>query len=201
MQPPGASDVLQHWLNRLREGDPAARNELIRHSQESLRRLTARMLRHYPAVREWEETSDVFQNVLARLAGALLTASVATAEELFWLASALIRRELIDLTRHLLGPEGPARHLHPPGHHTAAEPAAETDSSHDPYRLALWGELHRAIAELPEGERRLFDLIYYQGRSVPEAAVVLGAPERSLRRHWQEVRLRFLDCFGDDLPF
>jgi DNA-directed RNA polymerase specialized sigma24 family protein len=152
-------------------------------------------------VREWEETSDVLQNVLARLAGALLTAPVASAEELFCLASALIRRELIDLTRHILGPEGPARHLHPPGHPAAAGDFPETDSSHDPYRLALWGELHRAIAELPEGERRLFDLIYYQGRSLPEAAVVLGAPERSLRRHWQEVRLRFLDRFGDDLPF
>jgi RNA polymerase sigma factor (sigma-70 family) len=159
------------------------------------------MLLHYPAVREWEETSDVFQNVLARLARALLTAEVPSAEELFWLASALIRRELIDLTRHLLGPEGPAAHHLPPGHPAADGVAPDATSSHDPYRLALWADLHRAIAALPDAERRLFDLIYYQGRSLPEAAAVLGAPERTLRRHWQEVRLRFLERFGDDLPF
>lgn len=200
MQAPGSSDVLQHWLDRLREGDPAARNELIRHAQKRLRGLTALMLRHYPSVREWEETSDVFQNVLARLAGALLTAPVASAEELFRLAGTLIRRELIDLTRHVLGPEGPGRHRLPPGHPTAAL-ATQTDSSHDPYRLALWADLHRAVAALPDDERRLFDLIYYQGRSVPEAAALLGWPERTFRRHWQEVRFRFLDHFGGDFPF
>jgi RNA polymerase sigma factor (sigma-70 family) len=201
MQPPGSSDALQHWLTRLQEGDPAARNELIRHAQQSLRRLTVRMLRHYPVVRDWEETSDVFQNVLARLARALLTAQVPTAEALFSLASTLIRCELIDLTRHILGPEGPATHRLPSGHPGAEALSPEANSSHDPYRLALWADLHRAIAALPDEERCLFDLIYYQGRSLPEAATLLGAPERTLRRTWQAVRLRFLERFGDDLPF
>ena len=62
-----SAPLLAFWLDRLRAGDPAARNELIRHSRDRLRLLTRQMLRRFPGVRQWEETSDVLQNVLVRL--------------------------------------------------------------------------------------------------------------------------------------
>jgi hypothetical protein len=43
--------VLGRWLERLRAGDEAARNEVINHACERLEALTRRMLRRYPRLR------------------------------------------------------------------------------------------------------------------------------------------------------
>jgi RNA polymerase sigma factor (sigma-70 family) len=192
-----SSVLIQHWLDRHRAGDPAARAELIRHSQERLHLLTRQMLqRNYPGLRAWERTSDVHQNVLLRLDRALRRTVLATPHELLCFAAALIRRELIDLWRHHFGPQGGATHLVklPDG----LGPAAGSDS---PSRLALWADLHRAIAKLSREDRTLFELLYYQGLTQPEAAEVLGVPLRTLKRRWQQAKLRLMEHFGDDLPF
>ncbi len=193
-----STGLLQHWLDRHRAGDPAAREELIRHSQDRLRRLTRQMLRHYPGVRRWEDTSDVFQNVLLRLDRALRETTLVTPADLLQLAAALIRRELIDLARHHFGPEGGAAHHDTPG---GGAPRGEpTDAGDDPYRLALWGELHRHIAELPDEDRALFELLYYQGLTQPAAAELLAVPLRTFKRRWQQARLRLMERFGEELP-
>jgi RNA polymerase sigma-70 factor (ECF subfamily) len=194
--------TLQHWLDRHRAGDPAAPNELIRHCQQRLRLLTRQMLRRFPALGDWEDTSDVFQNVLCRLDRALRGVAPASPTDLLRLSAALIRRELIDLTRHYFGPEGDGRHLRPPGSPSAGDAAPEpADSSHDPYSLALWGEFHGYVAALGESERELFELLYYQGLTQQEAAALLGVAERTLRRRWQEARLRLMERFGQECPF
>jgi RNA polymerase sigma-70 factor (ECF subfamily) len=194
--------TLEHWLERHRCGDPAARNELIRHSQERLRLLTRQMLRHYPHLQQWEDTSDVFQGALMRLARALGEVEPPTAQDFLYLAAALIRRELIDLSRHHFGPEGDGRHQHAPGgpapDDTPREPA---DSSDDPRKLALWGEVHNYIAARDEPERQLFELLYYQGLTQEQAATLLRVPLRTLRRHWQLARLRLMERFGNESPF
>jgi RNA polymerase sigma-70 factor (ECF subfamily) len=194
--------TLQHWLDRHRAGDPAARNELIRHSQERLRLLTRQMLRGYPALRKWEDTSDVFQNVLCRLDRALRDVPPPSPHDFLCLAAALIRRELIDLARHHFGPQGEGRHRQPPGQPASDAAAPEpSDSSDDPGRLAVWGEVHGYIAALDGPERQLFELLYYQGLTQPQAAALLGVPARTLRRHWQEARLRLMEHFGQECPF
>jgi RNA polymerase sigma-70 factor (ECF subfamily) len=194
--------TLQHWLDRHRAGDPAAANELIRHSQERLRLLTRQMLRGFPALRQWEDTSDVFQNVLCRLDRALREVPLTSPADLLCLSAALIRRELIDLSRHHFGPEGEGRHRQPPGQAAAVAAAPEpADSSDDPYHLALWGEFHGYIAALDAPERQLFELLYYQGLTQPEAAALLGVTERTLRRRWQGARLRLMERFGQECPF
>src|SRR5439155_8068641 len=108
LMPNDSTAQLQHWLDRHQAGDAGAREELIRYSQERLRRLTRQMLRHYPGVHRWEDTSDVFQNVLVRLDRALRDMTLATPQDLLCFAAALVRRELIDLSRHYFGPEGAA---------------------------------------------------------------------------------------------
>jgi RNA polymerase sigma-70 factor (ECF subfamily) len=189
--------TLQHWLERHRAGDPAGCNELIRHSQERLRLLTRQMLRRYPGLREWEDTSDVFQGALLRLARALREVAPPSTQEFLCLAAALIRRELIDLSRHHFGPEGNGRHQQPPGD---ADPDP-SDSSGDPYKLAVWGEVHGRIAGLDEGDRELFGLLYYQGLTQDQAAALLQVPLRTLRRRWQSARLHLMERLGRDLPF
>ena len=107
--------ALRFWLDRLREGDPQARNELIRHSQERFRLLTRQMLRGYSGLHQWEATSDVLQNVLMRIDCVLLAIDVATPCDFMRLATLQIRRELIDMTRHDFGPLGVGTHQMPPG--------------------------------------------------------------------------------------
>jgi RNA polymerase sigma-70 factor (ECF subfamily) len=197
MSPDDAPSSLQPLLDRLKAGDPAAVNDIITHCQERLRLLTRQMLRKFPGVRRWEETSDVFHDVVATLAVALREIPMDTPADFLRLAACHIRRRLIDLSRKcrpelLPGPDsdesGPA----------APEPSAGTD---DPYNLAAWGEFHSKIDELPDEDQVLFDLIYYQGLTQPEAAVVLGVPLRTLKRRWQRARENLGRLLGGELPF
>jgi RNA polymerase sigma-70 factor (ECF subfamily) len=194
--------TLQHWLERHQAGDPAARNELIRHSQQRLHLLTRQMLRQYPALHKWEDTSDVFQGALLRLARALEKMAPPSPHVFLCLAAAMIRRELIDLWRHHFGPLGDGRHQQPPGQPASdAAPPEPGDSSGEPPKLAVWGEIHAYIAALDEAERELFELLYYQDLTQPQAAALLGVPPRTLRRRWQAARLRLMQRLGNDWPF
>ena len=51
----GNTAQVQHWLDRLRQGDAQARNELLAHAGERLRRLTRRMLQRFAALQRWEQ--------------------------------------------------------------------------------------------------------------------------------------------------
>jgi RNA polymerase sigma-70 factor (ECF subfamily) len=199
---PEQNPLLQHWIERLRAGDPAGSNELIRHSQERLRLLTRQILRHYPGLQHWEDSNDVFQGVLVRLARALQDVVPPSPRDYLCLAAALIRRELIDLSRHHFGPQGDGCHQLPPGHPAAGAAAPEpSNSSDNPCKLAAWAEVHAYIAALDEPERELFELLYYQGLTQEQAAMLLNLPLRTLRRHWLAARLRFIERFGKDGPF
>jgi len=92
--------MLQDLLPRLRAGDPAARNEVIRAAQARLEELTRRMLRKFPAVARWTDADDVFSGAAMRLLRALESTPVADTRAFLNLSAAVIRRELIDLARH-----------------------------------------------------------------------------------------------------
>lgn len=113
----------------------------------------------------------------------------------FRLAACLIRRELIDLSRHHFGQchstvvfESPScasdQPVGPPGHRESH------DDSSDPQKLSQWTEFHEYVEKLPEDDRSLFDLLWYQGLTMNETSELLGLPLRSLRRHWKTVRIR-----------
>jgi RNA polymerase sigma factor (sigma-70 family) len=189
------SSQLQGWLDRLRAGDDSARDELLAATCERLTRLSRKMLQDYPGVRRWEQTDDVLQNAVLRLCRALKDVRPASAREYFRLAALQIRRELIDLARHYYGPQGPgAWHSSQPAERPSGStlpPGPEVrDSTLDPVRLAAWGEFHQQVAALPDPEREVFELLWYQELTQPEAARVLGMPERTLQRHWRAARLK-----------
>ena len=101
MTPGDGSAHLRLCLDRLRAGDATARDELLAHAADRLRRLTRKLLRDdFDRLRRWEETDDVFQNAAVRLCRALGDVVPATPLEFFRLAAAQIRRELLDLARH-----------------------------------------------------------------------------------------------------
>ena len=192
--------TLHFWLDRLRNGDPAAREGLIRHSRKRFRLLTRQMLRGFSGLRQWEETSDVLQNVLIRLDRALESIDVPTPLDFIKLATFHIRNELIDLRRHHYGAFGRGTHLLPPGLNADAFPVA-ADQSDEPRRLAWWTAFHEYIAALPEDVRQLFEVIYYQGSTREEAAILLGIPLRTLERLWLRAKIDIKEQLGDEWPF
>ncbi len=191
----GTTTVLTACLERLRAGDPRAREALIARTRERLERLTRRLLNDFARLRRFEETDDVLQNALLRLLRRLESQPPGSAAEFFALAAREIRRELIDLARHHFGPRGAGRHevALPPAPSSEDTPAPAADPSeqtHEPGRLARWTELHEQVERLPEEERAVVDLIWYHGLTRAEAAAVLGVSEPTVKRRWLAARLR-----------
>jgi RNA polymerase sigma factor (sigma-70 family) len=186
---------LQICLDRLQTGDEAARQELLTQACERLQRLTRKMLRGDARVKRWEQTDDVFQNSALRLYRALQDVRPGSVQEFFRLAAVQIRRELIDLARHYYGPEGHGAHsLTDHGKadadgtlRSAAEP---DDLTHEPARLAMWQEFHQQVETLPNDQREVFDLLWYQDLTEAEAAALLDVSVRTIQRRWQSARLR-----------
>ncbi|MFO0927177.1 MAG: sigma-70 family RNA polymerase sigma factor [Gemmataceae bacterium] len=198
------SGVLQRCLDRALAGEAAARDELFRLAGARLERLARVMLRDFPRVRRWEETADVVQNALVRLCRALTDVRPATVRDFYRLAAVQIRRELIDLARHHYGPHGGGAHHHSQGGEGGAAdapPAWDTgDASLDPGRVALWTDFHRQVDLLPDEQREVFDLLFYQGLSQDQAAELIGVSTRTIKTRWREARLRLHDLLGGALP-
>jgi RNA polymerase sigma factor (sigma-70 family) len=185
-------------LDLLRLGDEQARDCLIGHACERLRCLTRRMLQGYPGVRRWEQTDDVLQNALLRLCRALEAATPESARHFYNLAALQVRRELIDLAHHHLGPQG-----HGAKHHTDGAGKAvgeKADGAAEPTSVEAWGHFHRQVEALPDEERELFGLLWYEGLSQEEAAAVLGVSVRTVKRRWQSARVRLSEAMGGEAP-
>ena len=196
--------VIQGCIDRLRGGDESARAALLDCAAGRLARLARKMLKGYPGVARWEQGDDVAQNALIRLDRALRAVTPPTARDFFRLAAAQVRRELIDLARHYQGPRGlGAHHATRAGRGDSADGVAAVaapETTYDPGRLAAWAEFHAAVAALGEGDRELFDLLWYQGLTQAEAAALLGVTERTVNSRWLAARVRLGDTLGGQFP-
>jgi RNA polymerase sigma-70 factor (ECF subfamily) len=201
----GQTIEIQGWLDRLQAGDEAARKELINCACHRLERLTRKMLHDWSRVHRWEETCDVMQNASLRLFRSLAEVKPATALDFFRLAAVNIRRELHDLAKHYYGPRGLGAN-----HATAIWTSSSDDDGprsleaesgdDDPAHLAAWAEFHAQINRLPDEERDVFDLLWYQELSQAEAARLLDVSERTVKRRWASARMRLHEVLGATLP-
>lgn len=188
----------------MNRGDASARNELLQHCSRRFESLARKMLRDFPKVRRWEETGDVLQNAILRLLNALNDVQPTSFRHFLSLTTLQIRRELIDLARKHQGPLGVA------ANHASWKPDADSngspqpiepgDATHNPAQLAAWCELHEAIASLPEEQREVCELVWYQGLTQVAAAKVLQVSERTIKRRWQAVRLRLHEFWAPTEP-
>ena len=189
-----APTQLQACIARMKAGDNAAKNELLRSAYERLRGLARKMLRQdFPRLKNWEQTDDVLQNAALRLDRALGVVPVASAAEFFRLAASAIRRELLDLARHYQPcREAAAGGASPWAASSGSSPSAAdpSDSTYEPSRLEAWTEFHQQAEHLPEEEREVFDLLWYEGLEQSEAASFLGVPRATVQRRWLKARLR-----------
>jgi ECF sigma factor len=106
VDPAARTTQLVEWIARMRTGDLAARDELIRGFQGRLELLARKMVGRDWRIAQWVDAEDVLQNALLRLLRALETVQPDSTRAFFGLAAEQMRRELLDLARHYYGPEG-----------------------------------------------------------------------------------------------
>lgn len=184
---------LQGWLEQFNTGDARARGQLIGHACERLRGLARHMLhRGFPRVRQVLETDDVLQNAMLRLNKALQDPNlrIGSVADFLRLATVQIRRELIDLARRHFGPARP-RLVSPnsPPDSAGVGPMEPPDSTYAPGRLLDWAEFHAQVEKLPDEEREVFELLWYQELAQAEAAEVLKVSVPTIKRRWLSARL------------
>ena len=194
----GSDTQLQGLLDQSMAGNPAAKEALLHHACDRLLKLTRKMFHGHPGLRRWMQTDDVFQNSLVRLHRALSQVEVRDVRHFFNLATVQIRRELLDLARKTFGPHGIGRN-----HHTDHQAADENGGSlhrvsDEPEDLERWEAFHQQVEALPDHEREVFGLIYYEGLEQLEAAKVLDVSERTIRNRWNRAKLLLSGELADE---
>ena len=195
--PAGHTTRLNEWLADMRRGDVTARNEVVAYACDRLRILTHRMLRGFRRVRRWAETDDVLQNSLLRLHRALAEVQPETPRQFYALAAQQIRRELLDLARQHYGPEGIGANHDTDSGVAAEKKVAPADEPHD---LEGWTRFHEQVEKLTDDQREVFDLLWYEGLTQPEAATVLGVSLKTVKRRWQDARLFLFEAMRGKPP-
>lgn len=197
----GHTQQLQNWIDRIQAGDEDARIRLIEHACERLRLLARKMMHRYSTLRRWEETDDVFVEAMTRLARSLETVQIESPRHFYNLAASQIRRVLIDMKRHYFGPLGIG------ANHGTAKVDSEgnrqgnpeaIDKSSEPQTPEQWLELYEHIEALPDLEREICDLMWFGGMTQNQIAEALGISERTVRRRWQDARIRLHNALSKE---
>lgn len=193
----GQTNEAQALLDRHRAGDASAREALIALAQGRFVALARVMLRRYPHLRRWEQTDDLLQAALMRLHRSLAAVQPESVPHFDNLAASQIRRELIDLARRNFGPEGVAAHHHTDGADPGERLAEVADTSGRPETLEAWAAFHEAVNRLPDEERQVVDLLWYQGLTHDQASRALGVATKTIQRRWASARLLLRDALLD----
>jgi RNA polymerase sigma factor (sigma-70 family) len=187
------STLLQGLLDRMKQGDRAARRELLDRACARLRRLANTMFAgSFPALRDQHELDSVVHETWLRLLQALEEVEPPTVADFFRLAAHKVRQVLLDMA------DRQRRRA------TREVPGAGSDSGSgglpsgtgetlDPARLALWSEFHARVANLPEDERTVFELHYYLELPQAEIARMLDLHPRKVSYLWIASTERLAD--------
>lgn len=191
--PNDATVELQSLIDRMRQGDRAARRELLDRACLRLRKLTAKMLSgSFPALTARHEVDSIVHETWLRLVQAMEKTDPPTVADFFRLAAFKIRQVLLDLAekqRRLDRRELPHRELDSQARQQR-EPGNQT---YDPSRLAVWSEFHNRVQSLDEDERTVFEMHYYLELPQAEIARLLGLHPRKVSYLWVSATERLAD--------
>jgi RNA polymerase sigma factor (sigma-70 family) len=178
------SSILQGLLDRMKQGDRAARRELLDRACTRLRRLANTIFTgSFPRLRDQHELDSVVHETWLRLLQALDQVEPPTVADFFRLAAHKIRQVLLDLAERQR--RRAARELSGLGSDSDGGVLASAGGqTFDPARLALWSEFHARVADLPEDERQVFELHYYLELSQAEIARMLELHPRKVSYLW-----------------
>ena len=194
---------IRSCLDRLRAGEESARDQLVSHACEWLRGRAKMMLRSYPHVRRWEETDDVVSQAMLRLHQALAEVHPTSVQHFLNLANSQIRRELIDMARHYYGAEGMGAHHATDGVSPDSDARPRYEVSQDtlePARVSAWTEFHEQVEALPEKEKEVFGLRWYDQLSFQEIGQVLEISDRTAKRRWRSACVILHKAMEGNLP-
>jgi RNA polymerase sigma-70 factor, ECF subfamily len=158
-------------------GDPDAFTELVRRHRD---RLWAVALR---TTGDPEDAADALQDALVsafRNAGSFRGDAAVTT----WLHRVVVNACLDRMRRRRARPTVPLPEEDGEGHHGIADPRDDLD------RLELRMEIDRALQGLPDDQRAAIVLVDVEGRSVAEAAELLGIPEGTVKSRCSRGRAR-----------
>ncbi len=186
-------------IHGLRAGNVVAREQLAELVYNRLINLSRMMLRSGSArVQRWEQTEDLAHSAWFRIQRAIESDALQWNDpaQFFRLAARHIRFEIIDLHRkHRVMHEN---HLTRLGASSGVEGMEDgnffvANATADPQRIAVWADFHEAVENLPEEQKEVVDLVWYQGLKQDEAAELLNVSVKSIKRRWREVKLTLAD--------
>jgi RNA polymerase sigma-70 factor (ECF subfamily) len=94
-----------------------------------------------------------------------------------------------------------AHHLtHPDGQASGAPAYEKVSESQEPLSLAVWSEFHRRVQDLPEEQREIVGLLFYQELTQAEAADILHVTVRTVQRRWHAALLELHDILKAQWP-
>jgi RNA polymerase sigma factor (sigma-70 family) len=173
------STTLRYWIGRHNAGDPKAANELLRYSQRRFAELASSRLDRFRRLRGFENSDDVLVGAQARFDRAMKELKFDTLDDFLRLGAEMIRRQLLDLTRHYFGPHGDGTHRGP------SDPLDEG-------RVVDTGaeqvDIDDAIDRLPPDLRNAFTLWFIQGLTQKETARLLGISLSTIKLRLVEAR-------------
>lgn len=150
------------------------------------------MIKTYPLLRTKADTDDLLQNFLIRLTKAFINITPECSADFFKLVSVLMRNELIDMGRKLFGKDGDKKNFE---QSTDPTKLNAKGSGEGPANLFEWVEFHESIDTLPELEKEVFQLIFYQGFSQDEVATLLNISVKTVFRRWTSAKLILAEKF------
>lgn len=186
-------------VQQMREGDSFAKEELARNIYARLEAMARKMLRTAPrAVVRWDQTGDLLHTAWFRIERALEDPSLSLKDEahLFRLIARHLRFQLIEIYRRNVGTFGlDANHGSVAGlvgeEGSYASPLLDpSDRSGDVIRLLAWGEFHQQVEQLPEREKAVTDLLWYQGLKQEKVADLLGTNVKAVQRAWRSAKIQ-----------
>ena len=202
--------VLQGQLERALTGDAAARQRLLELTRDRLLRHARHFLHgRYARLEPFAQTDDVVQQLYMKILrnqdrfwAKGNGEPVRTLAEFFGHTSAWMRDVLCDLLRKEYGRDDNRPAVLPldGGPSDTGARYEPSSSTADGEKLRRWTEFHEAAARLPDDLRAVFDLLWYQGMSQAEAAMLLGLAVRTVKLRWIKARLQVQQALGGS-PF
>jgi RNA polymerase sigma-70 factor (ECF subfamily) len=175
--------TLQQLLDEAAFQNGSIYDKLLEHASERLRALSRKSLRSFPRLTSLVQTDDVLQDALLRLHTSLNKVRPSSLRGFFGLAAIQIRRNLIDLTRHLLGPEGYGTHVRTGPISPENEPVVSE-------AVDRWICFNDLIDTLPAEEREIVDLQFVHSMTQEEVSDLLGISLSTVKRRWISARLK-----------
>jgi RNA polymerase sigma factor (sigma-70 family) len=184
------SDV-RKLIERLGDGDVAARKDLLERIHHRLTRIAASSMQRFPRLRALHDVDSVVDDAWVQLMKALETTRPETPEAFYRLVFRKVRHVLLDMSRRQ-GREDARRRDGPPGPGSTNSPAPFeiADTTMEPSRLAFWTEIHREVGRLPKDQRAVFRFHYFAELPQADIARLLDLHPRQVSRLWMAATMR-----------